>query len=110
MIPTRYSRKAASVSSGSQLPVASNDFWPANTSFQAILLSPHHVEGSIPVEVYWGENHFSEQRKEVTVDLGDARVICKRPLEEEWDRNTTAYATIPVEETYVFGSDERRVV
>ena len=77
---------------------------------ESILISPHHVEGSIPVEVYWVENHFSEQRKEVTVDLGDARVICKRPLEEEWDRNTTAYATIPVEETYVFGSDERRVV
>ena len=77
---------------------------------ESILLSPHHVEGSIPVEVYWVENHFSEQRTEVTVDLGDARVICKRPLEEEWDRNTTAYATIPVEETYVFGSDERRVV
>ena len=77
---------------------------------ESILLSPHPVEGSIPVEVYWVENHFSEQRTEVTVDLGDARVICKRPLEEEWDRNTTAYATIPVEETYVFGSDERRVV
>mgnify|MGYP002031746007 FL=1 len=77
---------------------------------EEVLLSPHHVEGSMPVEVYWVENHFSEQRKEVTVDLGGARVICKRPLEEEWDRNTTAYASIPVEETYVFGSDERRVV
>lgn len=77
---------------------------------ESVLLSPNHVEGSMPVEVYWVENHFSEQRKEVTFDLGGTRVICKRPLEEEWDRNTTAYATIPVEETYVFGSDERRVV
>ena len=77
---------------------------------ESVLLSPHQVEGSMPVQVYWVENHFSEQRKEVTLDFGGTRVICKRPLEEEWDRNTTAYATIPVEESYVFGSDERRIV
>ena len=77
---------------------------------ESVLLSPHPVEGSIPVEVYWVENHFSEQRTEVTFDLGGTRVICKRPLDEEWDRNITAYATIPVEASYVFGADERRVV
>lgn len=77
---------------------------------ESVLLSPHPAEGSMPVEIYWVENHFSEQRKEVTFDLGSTRVICKRPLDEEWDRNTTAYATIPVDATYVFGADERRVV
>ena len=37
LIPIRCSRKASTVSSGSQLPVSSNAFWPARTSFQAIL-------------------------------------------------------------------------
>ena len=32
LMPTSSSRKASSVSSGSQLPILSNDFWPASTS------------------------------------------------------------------------------
>ena len=40
LMPTRWSRNASTVSSGSQLPVASNAFWPARTSFQTIRFSP----------------------------------------------------------------------
>ena len=35
LIPIRCDRNASTVSSGSQLPVSSNAFWPASTSFQA---------------------------------------------------------------------------
>ena len=35
LIPIRCERKVSTVSSGSQLPVSSNAFWPARTSFQA---------------------------------------------------------------------------
>src|SRR5215210_3507417 len=38
LIPMRYSRNVSTVSSGSQLPVLSNAFWPARTSFQEIVL------------------------------------------------------------------------
>src|SRR5581483_6470620 len=37
LIPIRWSRKASTVSSGSQSPVSSKAFWPASTSFQATL-------------------------------------------------------------------------
>jgi ABC-type sugar transport system ATPase subunit len=77
---------------------------------ESIELSHHQVDGSVPVEVYWVESHFSEQRKEVTFDLAGSRVIAKRPLEEEWDRNTTVYAKVPVDEAYVFDSDEARLI
>ena len=39
-MPTRNSRKASTVSSGSQLPIMSNDFWPAKTSIHWILRLP----------------------------------------------------------------------
>ncbi len=77
---------------------------------ESVEISHHPTEGSTPVEVYWVESHFSEQRKEVTFDLAGTRVIAKRPLNEEWDRNTTAYAKVPVEHAYVFDSDESRLV
>src|ERR1700736_10964 len=38
LMPIRYSRNAATVSSGNQLPVSSNAFCPASTSFHAIRL------------------------------------------------------------------------
>ena len=38
LMPIRYSRNVSTVSSGSHEPVASNAFWPASTSFQAIVL------------------------------------------------------------------------
>src|SRR6202046_418133 len=37
LIPMSWERKVSTVSSGSQLPVSSNAFWPARTSFQATL-------------------------------------------------------------------------
>src|SRR5439155_19215203 len=38
LMPLRWSRKASTVSSGSQLPVSSKAIWPASTSFQAMRL------------------------------------------------------------------------
>ena len=38
LMPIRCSRNPSTVASGSQSPVASNAFWPARTSFQAIVL------------------------------------------------------------------------
>jgi hypothetical protein len=40
LMPTRYWRKASTVSSGSQLPVWLKAFSPASTSNHAILRSP----------------------------------------------------------------------
>ena len=37
LIPIKWLRNVSTVSSGSQLPVSSNAFWPARTSFQATL-------------------------------------------------------------------------
>jgi ABC-type sugar transport system ATPase subunit len=65
---------------------------------------------SVPVDIYWVEDHYSEQRKEVTFDLGGTRVIAKRPLDEEWDRNATVFVTIPSDKAYVFSADESRLV
>ena len=68
------------------------------------------VPGSVPVDIYWVEDHYSEQRKEVTFDLGGTRVIAKRPLDEEWDRNGTAFVKIASDKMYVFSADESRLV
>ena len=38
LMPMRWVRKVSTVSSGSQLPVSSNAFWPASTSFHATFL------------------------------------------------------------------------
>lgn len=77
---------------------------------ESIELTHHQADGSVPVDVYWVESHFSEQRKEVTFDLAGSRVIAKRPLEEEWDRNTTVYAKVPANEAYVFDAEEKRLI
>ena len=73
-------------------------------------LSHQQVPGSVPVDIYWVEDHYSEQRKEVTFDLGGTRVIAKRPLDEEWDRNGTAFVKIASDKMYVFSADESRLV
>ena len=77
---------------------------------------PEHVdllhstaEGTMPAEIEYVESHFQTQTRQVTLDVGGNQIVVKRPLDEEWQRDTTAYVRVPAEQAYIFNNKEQRV-
>ncbi|MBM4438535.1 MAG: ABC transporter ATP-binding protein [Actinobacteria bacterium] len=65
---------------------------------------------TFPVTVDWVEAHFSQQIKEVTFNVTGVRVVAKRPIAEEWERDGTVHVRVPKASAYVFAADEARLL